>query len=86
MEEFIPGENEVDMVNHPPHYRSHDGSGIECIDAIKASMNHEMFLGYLKGNAMKYMWRAGEKADAVEDLEKCGWYREIYEEELKKQV
>lgn len=31
------------------------------------------------GNAIKYIWRAGEKGDAVEDLKKAAWYikREI---------
>ena len=31
------------------------------------------------GNAMKYIWRADEKANALEDLEKAAWYinREI---------
>ena len=31
------------------------------------------------GNAIKYIWRAGEKGDAVQDLEKSVWYvqREI---------
>ena len=43
-----------DPVNSPSHYAS---GGIECIDAIKASMSHEAFLGYLKGNVQKYMWR-----------------------------
>lgn len=71
-----------DMVNHPPHYRSMDGSGIECIDAIRASMTREMFLGYLKGNAEKYLWRAGQKEDATEDLEKMEWYSNRYKQEL----
>ena len=75
--------NDVDMVNHPPHYGAQDDSGIECIDAIRASMTREMFLGYLKGNAEKYLWRAGMKEDAIEDLEKMGWYRDRYEEELR---
>ncbi len=41
-----------DMVNHPAHYTQ---GGIECIEAIKASMSDIEFLGYLKGNAMKYI-------------------------------
>ena len=35
----------IDNVNNPPHYASGD---IECIDAIKASMTKEAFLGYLQ--------------------------------------
>jgi len=61
----------VDMVNEPPHYTSHP-SGIECIQ-IAEHMN------FCLGNAMKYIWRAGLKIDAIEDLEKARFYldREI---------
>ena len=47
-----------DAVNHPSHYT---GGDIECIDAIKASMTNEAFLGYLKGNIQKYLWRYEKK-------------------------
>jgi hypothetical protein len=33
------------------------------------------FHGYCKGNAMKYIWRAGLKSmDWIEDIEKAIWY------------
>ena len=60
-----------DPVNHPSHYAS---GGIECIEAIKASMTHEAFCGYLKGNVQKYLWRYEKKAAPVEDLKKASWY------------
>ena len=59
-----------DTVNHPSHYTQGD---IECIDAIKASMPISEFIGYLKGNALKYLWRYEGKG-GVEDLRKCAWY------------
>jgi hypothetical protein len=36
-------------------------------------------MNFCLGNAVKYIWRAGEKGDAVEDLRKARWYldREI---------
>jgi len=36
-------------------------------------------MGFCLGNAMKYIWRADLKADAIEDLQKAMWYinREI---------
>jgi hypothetical protein len=36
-------------------------------------------MGFNLGNAVKYIWRADLKADAVEDLRKAAWYldREI---------
>jgi len=60
----------VDMVNSPPHYN--DG-GIECIDAIEASMSQDAFRGYLKGNMIKYLWRYEHKG-GKEDLDKANWY------------
>jgi hypothetical protein len=37
-------------------------------------MPREDFHGYLKGNAMKYLWRFHYKGKPVEDLRKCRWY------------
>jgi len=61
----------TDKVNHPPHYTSHP-SGVECIQ-ITEHMN------FCLGNAMKYIWRADEKGNDIEDLKKAMWYihREI---------
>lgn len=57
----------IDNVNNPAHYAD---SGIECIDAMRASMTPEAFKGYLKGNVQKYIWRYEKKIAAKEDLEK----------------
>lgn len=62
-----------DNVNHPSHYTEGD---VECIDAIKASMSFEEFVGYLKGNCVKYLWRYRNKGKALEDLKKAQWYLE----------
>lgn len=58
-------------VDHPLHYNS-QGSGIECIDVVE-------WMGFSLGNAIKYLWRADHKGNAIEDLEKARWYidREI---------
>jgi len=58
------------MVNHPPHYIQ---GGVECLDAIAASMSPEAFAGFLKGNALKYIWRYDKKG-GVQDLEKAAFY------------
>jgi len=60
------GKKKDDMVNHPPHYTNHP-SGIECIQITE-------HMGFCTGNAIKYIWRADEKGNAVEDLEKAKWY------------
>ena len=62
-----------DPVERPDHYNS---GAIEAIEAIKASMPEQEFKGYLKGNALKYLWRYDYKGKPVEDLRKCKWYIE----------
>ena len=59
-----------DAVDHPNHYN--DGS-IECIDAIQAALTEEEFIGFCKGNALKYIWREQWK-NGMEDLQKAAWY------------
>ena len=70
-----------DAVNHPSHYT--DGK-IEVIDFIE-----DKKLNYHRGNAVKYICRAGKKdpAKEVEDLQKAAWYinREIQRLEAQKQ-
>ena len=61
---------DTDPVNHPSHYAS---GGIECIDAIEASMSPEEFQGYCKGNLIKYTWRYRNKG-GLQDLHKANWY------------
>lgn len=60
-----------DVVDHPRHYTRHP-SGVECIQ-ITEHMN------FCRGNAVKYIWRAGDKGNEIEDLKKARWYldREI---------
>ena len=68
-------------VNNPEHYNQ---GGIECIEAIKASMTAEEFAGYLKGNAFKYLWRFQDKGNPAQDLAKCAWYLERLQDEVQK--
>ena len=57
---------ENDPVNHPAHYTSHP-SGVECIEVTR-------WMNFNLGNAIKYIWRAGNKGNALEDLKKARWY------------
>lgn len=66
----IPAAKADDSVNHPRHYTK---GGIECIEAIKASMFPGGFQDYCKGNVLKYIWRWREKG-GIEDLEKADIY------------
>ena len=64
--------NKEDLVNHPSHYTAY--KGIEVIQ-LTEQMN------FNRGNAIKYIARAGlkHKDKEVEDLQKAIWYikREI---------
>lgn len=59
-----------DPVNSPSHYTS---GGIECIDAMQAMLSKQEFIGYLRGNVMKYQWRYQNK-NGLQDLNKAQWY------------
>lgn len=66
-------------VNHPTHYNK---GTMECLDVIKACLSNSEFKGFLKGNVMKYMYRKGDKGDALEDLNKACWYaKKLMEQE-----
>ena len=60
-----------DMVNRPTHYQRY---GMESIDAMRGTMSPEEFNGFLKGNAFKYLTRAGAKDALEQDLHKVCWY------------
>lgn len=64
-----------ETVNHPRHYNAHP-SGVECITIVE-------HMSFNVGNAIKYLWRADEKGNALEDLKKAAWYvqREIEKRE-----
>lgn len=66
-----------DTVNHPQHYGK--VPNIECIDVVE-------HFNFNRGNAIKYIWRAGLKGDEIEDLRKAMFYlkREISNLEKEK--
>ena len=70
----------TDNVSHPAHYT---GGGIECIDAMKSALTPDEFRGYLRGNAVKYLWRYDRKGEPVEDLRKAAWYLDRLTDEME---
>lgn len=74
-------------VNNPEHYQGASPIGRrillktiaisafelrgECIEYLEANPRYSDFH---MGNAIKYIWRAGAKGDAAEDLNKAIWY------------
>lgn len=72
-----------ETVNHPRHYSSlpatcECGKPIECIQVVR-------HCDFDIGNAIKYLWRAGHKGDALEDLKKAAWYINDKIEQLEAQ-
>lgn len=60
--------SQVDMVNHPSHYAvTPVGVSRECIEFTRN-------MPFSQGNAFKYVYRLGKKADSVEDLNKALFY------------
>ena len=70
-----------DNVNNPSHYKQ---GKVECIDGIESALG-DNFIGYLQGNALKYIWRHKYKGKPIEDIDKAIWYlnklRSQYEKE-----
>lgn len=60
-----------DQVNHPAHYTQ---GGVECWDAMQACMSADEFAGYLRGCAIKYLWRCNDKNARTQDLQKARAY------------
>lgn len=58
-----------DVIEHPSHYTQYP------VEVIEITEN----LNFNRGNAVKYLCRAGHKGDELEDLRKAEWYvkREI---------
>ena len=67
----IQPRDNYDAIN-PSHYKDNGakckcGLPIECIDVTK-------HLTFVRGNAIKYLWRADLKGDVIENLKKARWY------------
>ena len=66
---------EDNSVDSPAHYQL--ANGTEAIDVIDQAVDDPA--SFYRGNAIKYLLRAGRKGDTKQDLEKARWYidREI---------
>lgn len=62
----LPDIAESERVAHPKHYNK-KVPGIECIEVVQ-------HFNFNLGNVIKYVWRAGDKGDVVEDLKKARQY------------
>jgi len=60
-----------DPVNNPAHYTQ---GKVECIEAIEAALSPQEYVGFLRGQVMKYNWRLTAKDEPVENASKASWY------------
>ena len=58
------------MDETPKHYQG----TIQPIEFMRSFMSRDEFIGFCKGNVIKYVARAGKKGDAAEDIEKARQY------------
>lgn len=69
-------------IDHPNHYASVVPK-IECIEVVK-------HFSFVRGNAIKYLWRAGIKdatvRGTIKDLEKARQYIEFELTDLRKSL
>ena len=67
-----------DMVVRPNHYQLWPDT--ETLDVIKSMLTHEEFLGYCKGNILKYRLR--EKGNRKQDMAKAARHKHYIEEAI----
>lgn len=60
-----------DSVDHPSHYGG--DTVYETIKVLEAWLPREQFIGFLRGNIIKYQSRA-DKKDGIEAYNKATWY------------
>lgn len=68
---------------HPAHYGGEDAV-YETIKVLEAWLSFDQFIGFCRGNAVKYLSRAGKKqgADQLTDLAKARFYTD-YERDFR---
>ena len=67
-------EKKHEQSEQPDYYKS---NGLSPMDAFeKGLLSKEEFIGFIKGNVIKYTVRAGKKDDAVKDIDKAIDYLE----------
>jgi hypothetical protein len=64
-------EPEPDFINNSPHY-----DGLACLRAIEVALGREQYIGFLRGQVIKYNWRFGRKGDDGEQAEKAKFYQD----------
>lgn len=61
-----------EQVNNPAHYGG--DTQYECIKVLEAWLPKEQLIGFLRGNAIKYLCRSGKKDEELQEWRKAAWY------------
>ena len=74
----------TERLAEPEYYA---GNGLSPLEAFKKGLlSREETIGFIKGNIIKYVTRAGHKHNASEDMVKaidyCGHLKRLYEDEM----
>ena len=69
-------EKKNDVISNPDHYKL-KGLDVEVRDVIKSVLGTVGFLGFYKGNIIKYILRANKK-NGLEDYKKARQYLDWY--------
>lgn len=72
---FVDDDDDDGTAATSPHYNS---LGVQPIEVMEDTLTHEEFKGFLKGNMIKYAFRAGKKDPMEKDVNKYNQYRDWY--------
>lgn len=79
LKEVSKNEDKLNKVKNPNSTHYEIWNGFEAIDIIKNTLSKDEYIGYLKGNILKYQLRVGKKTTDYEgiskDLEKLKDYQ-----------
>lgn len=85
LKEFQKEETDVlensDNIDNPQHYKL-NGLDIESIDVVRSVLGKEKFIGFCKGNILKYLIRE-ENKNGLEDVKKAQKYIDWLVEEME---
>ena len=74
-------EKKHEQSEQPDYYKS---NGLSPMDAFeKGLLSKEEFIGFIKGNVIKYTVRAGKKDDPIRDIDKAIDYLEWLKKGMK---
>lgn len=60
------------MTEQPNYYVGNGASPVDCMK--QGLISEEEYIGFLKGNVIKYVVRCGKKDDAISDINKAIHY------------